>query len=244
MTPDQSLKAAILGEDVPARNSARDQPDSPQRRAAKGGPSRVFRLGMRILALTVLIVGATTLLNRPEAQAALAKAKTVAWDLIAAYGPKTLPGETASGMETPQSDPASAETAPSAPPGAAPPVSAPGAPGSEAIGAPVQADTAPVSDTGESAKEGSRISGAVTAIRAGNLLDVAEVTVLIDDLACPSPESEDGRLAALGLARVTRGATLDCAVLGEVGDAALRASCMLPDGRAIAAAMVAETACR
>lgn len=285
MTPDQSLKAAILGETVPARPAPDKTPKTPGARPARTGPSRVYRWGIKLLILALMVLITRGLMRAPEVQAMLADAKTAVLELI----DREVAARQSAGTEpAPQATPASQSDLPqgiaadipvsSLPesrimvrrPDATEPATPtlPEQAASETTPPALQSDAAPAAQAPQSADQISpqadttavtataatpetvdlsdtaRISGPVTAILAGNLMDVDDITVLIDDLACPAPDSEAGRFAALGLARITRAASLECEVLGEVGDAALRAACALPSGELLSDRMKSETECQ
>lgn len=276
MTPDQSLKAAILGETVPARAVPEKTPDTPAAQRAATGPSRVYRWAIRLIFLTLIVLIARGAMNSPEVRALWTKGKSTVLALLertsmreAPSAPAETPTETLRETETPapltptdmtapqttltqeqRPEPDTQQDAPAdvlpAPTDADPTEQAANpVPLTEPVPEPsaetAQLTAAPPADSGA---DDARLYGPVTAILAGNLMDVDDVTVLVDDLACPAPDTEEGRFAALGLARITRAATLECDVMGEVGDAALRAACFLPDGAPLASRMKAETACQ
>lgn len=219
MTPDQDLKAALIGEaQAPKRGKSARVP----RRARRDRPRRSawpFRWGIKFLMMALMLMISRGLMQAPEVQAMWAEAKV---KLIGFIEEERAARAAVAASETLESVEATEVTSTDS-----------RMPENKV--AVRRMNTAPAVRV---------LEGAVNDVLSGNALLISGVPVVIDGLVCAAPDSERGAAEAAALASLTQGQTLRCTVTGEAGTAAVTAHCTMKGGRDLAGAMLADRVCQ
>lgn len=214
MTPDQTLKAALIG-DAPAKREKPARTPRKPRAERRKRSSRAFRWGIKLLMLALTLMISRGLMRTPEVQLMWADVQGAVIEFVqkeraarqaAAVANAEASRETAAGTQMPDSQ-------------------------------------AKIRRVGTEA-QAQVLSGPVEQVFAGSVLMVAETLVLVAGLVCPEPKTDRGEKARQALEGLTRGQDLRCTVIGKSGQAAVTATCLLKGGRDLASAMQADGFCQ
>jgi endonuclease YncB( thermonuclease family) len=88
------------------------------------------------------------------------------------------------------------------------------------------------------------VRGQVNHVRDGDTIELKGVPIRFGSLDCPELNSVAGRRAAARMRRLVAGQSLTCYLNGRSSYERKIGSCRLPDGRDLAAIMMAEGLCR
>ncbi|MDO6732419.1 hypothetical protein Q4577_20510 [Marinovum sp. 2_MG-2023] len=231
MTPDQALKAAMIGDKSRMRGKLASAGRTPK--------SRLFRWSVKILSVALVLTVSRGMLRAPEVQVMLAGAgdtltqvvqdDTIASAHIAATDFQVAASAFVAGLARPALAVISHDTA-----------DVPDA-RTERRG---HRPSTPIELSHIETVSASRVlSGPVEAVFAGNALQLAGMPVVIDALVCPALQSERGQLARVGLESFTHAQTLNCNVTGQAGAQAVTANCWTGDGQDLATQMRATQLC-
>lgn len=218
MTPDQTLKAALVGDAPPKRA----KPVKALRKPREERPRRsswVFRWGVKLMLLALMLMITRGLLRMPEVKLMLADVQTAVIELVR----KERAARDAAAAAEQVAEAASEDKA-------------------TAAGTQMPENRVTVRRVG-AAPAARVLSGPVDAVFAGSVLQVAGVPVVVDKLICPEPTTDKGERAKAALERLTLGQTVLCSVTGQAGKFAVKADCQMPGGLDLANAMQVDRLC-
>lgn len=247
MTPDQALKAAILGD---GETSTKRQPDASKStpRTPRGGRRpRWLRWAVRLLGLAAMLMISQGLMKTPEVKAMIGQATEAVIGVIQ----KEQDARASEARRAAQANETSQATLRQDREGVVQSSAMPKDRGyvvrrtqQPSVSEPVDVAAPDIKATLQNSAEPVEKSGVVTAIHAANLIDVDGNTYLIDGIVCPAPDTDAGRRAALGLARLTQAQQVRCTVTGQLGSHAQSATCATGSGQDIANALRASGLCQ
>ncbi|TNF21642.1 MAG: hypothetical protein EP318_06730 [Rhodobacteraceae bacterium] len=216
MTPDQTLKAALVGDAAPKRAKPAKAPRKP-RAARPRRSSWVFRWGVKLMMIAMMLMISRGLMRAPEVQAMFADVRVAVIDFVKQErAARAMAAAAEQGTD----------------------------PGDKSAAAGTQMPESRVAVRRVGAEPGARVlSGPADAVLAGNVLLVEGVPVVIEPLVCPDPATDRGESARAALEQLTRGQTLRCSVTGQVGKVAVKARCHMQGGLDLATAMQADRLC-
>lgn len=218
MTPDQTLKAALVGDAAPKRAKPAKAPRKPRKERPRRS-SWVFRWGVKFMMLALMLMISRGLMRTPEVKLMWADVQTAVID----FAKKERAARDAAAASEQAAEAASEDKA-------------------TAAGTQMPESRVTVRRVGD-APAARVLSGPVDAVFAGSVLQVEGVPVVIDKLVCPEPKSERGERAKAALEQLTKGQTLRCGVTGQAGQFAVKADCQMQGGLDVANAMQADRLC-
>ncbi|KFE35507.1 thermonuclease family protein [Thioclava atlantica] len=91
--------------------------------------------------------------------------------------------------------------------------------------------------------QGTRISGPVMGVQEGNVVDIDGRRIRMESIDCPAPAAQESNDATAHLRKLVGKETVTCEVIRQDGDGQNIGSCVLSDGRNLAALMVLDGYC-
>lgn len=219
MTPDQTLKAALVGDAAPKRAKPAKAPRKPRDERPRRS-SWVFRWGVKLMMLALMLMITRGLLRTPEVKLMWADVQTAVID----FAKQERAARDAAAATEQAAEIASEDKA-------------------TAAGTRMPESKVTVRRVGDTPAT-QVLSGPVDAVFAGSVLMVAETPVLVEGLVCPEPKTDRGEMARRALEDLTRGQDLRCTVTGKAGQAAVKANCLMQGGVDLASAMQADGFCQ